>query len=86
MAECLLEAGASCSDFTFDGERCYYVALTQAIKQLLLAHAQRCSTLPTPLCPTLWVCCLLPKTLFVLAALNVLAAISMMIAERLTCL
>jgi len=41
VAECLLEAGASCSDFTFDGERCYYVALTQAIKQLLLAHAQR---------------------------------------------
>lgn len=46
MAECLLQAGASCSEFTFDGERCFYVALTAAIRQLLGAYAQRPPPLP----------------------------------------
>ena len=41
VAQCLLDSGASCSEYTFDGERCYYVALTGEIRQLLLAYAQR---------------------------------------------
>lgn len=41
VAQCLLDNGASCSEYTFDGERCYYVALTADIRQLLLAYAQR---------------------------------------------
>ena len=46
VAEQLLEAGSNCSEYTFDGERVYYVALTPAIRQLLSAFAQRLPPLP----------------------------------------
>ena len=41
IARCLLEAGATCNEFTFDGERCHYVALTPAIRELLGQYKQR---------------------------------------------
>ena len=47
IARCLLEAGASCSEFTFDGERCHYVSLTSAIRELLGLYKQK----PPPLGP-----------------------------------
>ena len=33
MAEYLLEAGAVCNEYTFDGDRCHYAALTSTIRQ-----------------------------------------------------
>ena len=43
----LLEAGAQCNEFTFDGDRCHYAALTPAIRMLLRQYEQR----PPPLTP-----------------------------------
>ena len=43
----MLEAGASCNEYTFDGERCHYVALTAAIRELLGQYKQK----PPPLGP-----------------------------------
>ena len=47
VARLLLEAGAQCSEFTFDGDRCHYAALTPAIRVLLRQYEQR----PPPLTP-----------------------------------
>lgn len=33
VAEYLLEAGAVCNEYTFDGDRCHYAALTSTIRQ-----------------------------------------------------
>lgn len=32
MAHYLLEAGAVCNEYTFDGDRCHYAALTSTIR------------------------------------------------------
>ena len=45
VARCLLEAGASCNEYTYDGERCHYVALTPVIRELLGQYKQK----PPPL-------------------------------------
>ncbi len=47
VARLLLEAGAVCNEFTFDGDRCHYAALTPAIRALLRQFEQR----PPPLAP-----------------------------------
>lgn len=47
VAQCLLEAGASCNEYTFDGERCFYVALTPKLRELLTQYKQK----PPPLGP-----------------------------------
>ena len=47
VARLLLEAGAQCNEFTFDGDRCHYAALTPAIRTLLRQYEQR----PPPLAP-----------------------------------
>ena len=47
MAQLLLEAGAQCNEYTFDGDRCHYAALTGAIRALLRQYEQR----PPPLAP-----------------------------------
>ncbi|KAK9821294.1 hypothetical protein WJX81_002004 [Elliptochloris bilobata] len=47
VARLLLEAGAQCNEFTFDGDRCHYAALTPAIRALLRQYEQR----PPPLAP-----------------------------------
>ena len=54
MAQCLLEAGATCNEYTFDGERCHYVALTPALRALIGQYKQR----PPPLEPLAY--CLRP--------------------------
>ncbi|GAQ85541.1 hypothetical protein KFL_002400130 [Klebsormidium nitens] len=43
----LLEAGAVCSEYTFDGDRCHYAALNLRIREILKAYEQR----PPPLDP-----------------------------------
>ena len=47
VARLLLEAGTQCNEFTFDGDRCHYAALTPAIRTLLRQYEQR----PPPLAP-----------------------------------
>lgn len=47
VARLLLEAGAVCNEFTFDGDRCHYAALTPAIRAVLRQFEQR----PPPLAP-----------------------------------
>jgi hypothetical protein len=47
VAQHLLEAGAVCNEYTFDGDRCHYAALTGAIRALLRQYEQR----PPPLAP-----------------------------------
>lgn len=47
VAEYLLEAGAVCNEYTFDGDRCHYAALTPVIRALLRQYEQR----PPPLAP-----------------------------------
>ena len=39
VARTLLQAGASCNEYTFDGERCHYVSLYRAIRDLLSMYA-----------------------------------------------
>ncbi|GJP81246.1 hypothetical protein CLOP_g11409 [Closterium sp. NIES-67] len=46
-ARVLLEAGAICSEHTFDGDRCHYAALTLRIRRLLKRYEMR----PPPLDP-----------------------------------
>ena len=52
LARLLLEAGAQCNEFTFDGDRCHYAALTPAIRTLLRQYEQRPPSL-TPLAAAL---------------------------------
>ncbi len=47
VVEYLLEAGAVCNEYTFDGDRCHYAALTPIIRALLRQYEQR----PPPLAP-----------------------------------
>ncbi|CAL5223847.1 g6430 [Coccomyxa viridis] len=47
VAHYLLEAGAVCNEYTFDGDRCHYAALTSTIRALLRQYEQR----PPPLAP-----------------------------------
>ncbi len=47
VVEYLLEAGAVCNEYTFDGDRCHYAALTTFIRSLLRQYEQR----PPPLAP-----------------------------------
>ncbi|KAK9830010.1 hypothetical protein WJX72_009170 [[Myrmecia] bisecta] len=47
VARYLLEAGAVCNEFTFDGDRCHYASLTMAIRNLLRQYEAR----PPPLAP-----------------------------------
>ncbi|BDA48677.1 Ankyrin repeat and BTB/POZ domain-containing protein 1 [Coccomyxa sp. Obi] len=47
VVEYLLEAGAVCNEYTFDGDRCHYAALTPVIRALLRQYEQR----PPPLAP-----------------------------------
>ncbi|CAK0738830.1 hypothetical protein CVIRNUC_001099 [Coccomyxa viridis] len=47
VAHYLLEAGAVCNEYTFDGDRCHYAALTKTIRALLRQYEQR----PPPLAP-----------------------------------
>ncbi|KAH0459025.1 hypothetical protein IEQ34_011839 [Dendrobium chrysotoxum] len=46
-ARMLLEAGAICSEHTFDGDRCHYAALNLRVRRLLKAFEAR----PPPLAP-----------------------------------
>lgn len=46
-ARMLLEAGAICSERTFDGDRCHYAALNLRVRRLLKAFEAR----PPPLAP-----------------------------------
>ena len=39
VARMLLQAGASANEYTFDGERCHYVSLYRAIRDLLSMSA-----------------------------------------------
>lgn len=47
VAQCLLEAGAVCNEYTFDGDRCHYAALNLGIRTLLRQFEAR----PPPLSP-----------------------------------
>ena len=52
VAHYLLEAGAVCNEFTFDGDRCHYAALTSTIRcgqrppTLRLSLAEACKQMP----------------------------------------
>ncbi len=47
VAQYLLEAGAVCNEYTFDGDRCHYAALNLGIRTLLRQFEAR----PPPLSP-----------------------------------
>lgn len=47
VVQYLLEAGAVCNEYTFDGDRCHYAALTLGIRTLLRQYEAR----PPPLSP-----------------------------------
>lgn len=47
VVQYLLEAGAVCNEYTFDGDRCHYAALTLGIRMLLRQFEAR----PPPLSP-----------------------------------
>ena len=47
VVEFLLEAGAVCNEYTFDGDRCHYAALNLGIRTLLRQFEAR----PPPLSP-----------------------------------
>lgn len=47
VVQYLLEAGAVCNEYTFDGDRCHYAALNLGIRMLLRQFEAR----PPPLSP-----------------------------------
>ena len=47
VVQYLLEAGAVCNEYTFDGDRCHYAALNLGIRTLLRQFEAR----PPPLSP-----------------------------------
>eukprot|EP00898_Chlorokybus_atmophyticus_P005741 jgi/Chlat1/6168/Chrsp41S09033 len=55
VARQLLEAGAVCSEYTFDGDRCHYASLNMDMRALLKAYEQRPPPMP-PLAQSLRDC------------------------------
>lgn len=41
MVEYLLEAGAVCNEYTFDGDRCHYASLNEPIRVVLRQYEAR---------------------------------------------
>ena len=41
MVEYLLEAGAVCNEYTFDGDRCHYASLNEPIRVMLRQYEAR---------------------------------------------
>ena len=65
VAHYLLEAGAVCNEYTFDGDRCHYAALTKTIRcglsQPPAEHAGAGNTEQDREQPALGYMCILPK-------------------------